>query len=94
MYSIAKVANRSGIRIFTTNSALIKPTRTARTIGTANVATAPCSYQTIIDAETTVVKETVEPTDRSNPPTIKENVTPTATNVTMEMERKISVMLA
>ncbi|MNN78177.1 hypothetical protein D3C81_1947050 [compost metagenome] len=40
-----------------------------------------------------MASDAVEPTERSNPPTVREIDTPMAITVTMAMERKILMML-
>ncbi|MNN26845.1 hypothetical protein D3C81_1403640 [compost metagenome] len=45
------------------------------------------------EAVTTVVNDTVAPTDKSNPSTASESVTPIATKVTIAIEFRISLKL-
>src|SRR5690606_19672255 len=72
---------------------LTAPTNTPINSGRRRTSHNGISYQTIRDAETTVDKDIVEPTDKSKPSTTSVNVTPKASNVTMEMERRMSVKL-
>ncbi|MNC57900.1 hypothetical protein D3C75_1075900 [compost metagenome] len=93
IYIVASVASRSGIRSFTISSALRRPMTAPITSGTMITTANGCWYQIIKEAVTTVVSDTVAPTERSNPSTIRDNVTPIATNVTIEIEPRISVKL-
>ena len=89
---ILNVASKSGSLIRITSSAFNNPTNNPQRIGTRSVTNSSCRYKTRQEAAI-VAKLAVEPTDKSNPSTINVKVTPIASNVTMEIERKISLIL-
>ncbi len=90
---ILNVASKSGSLIRITSSAFNNPTNNPQRIGTRSVTNSSCRYKTRQEAAAIVAKLAVEPTDKSNPSTINVKVTPIASNVTMEIERKISLIL-
>ncbi|MMZ61788.1 hypothetical protein D1872_239540 [compost metagenome] len=94
IYMTARVASRSGMRSLTMSRAFISPTIAPIARETIMTIYTGCSYQIISVAAATVVRDTVEPTDRSKPSTIWERVTPMATKVTIAMELRISVKLS
>lgn len=90
---ILNVASKSGSLIRITSSAFNNPTNSPQRIGTRSVTNSSCRYKMRQEAVAMVAKLAVEPTDKSNPSTINVKVTPIASNVTIEMERKTSLIL-
>jgi len=72
---------------------LTRPTATPISSGRSSTSHSGMSYHTIKDAVTTVDSDIVEPTDRSKPSTTSVNVTPSASSVTIEIERRMSAKL-
>ena len=63
-------------------------------IGTMIATAISCLCKTSIEADKIVAKPAVDPTDKSSPLTVNDIVTPSAIKVTMEIERRISLMFS
>lgn len=74
------------------SNAFSNPTNSPQQMGISSVSNNSCLYKTRHAAEVIVAKLAVDPTDKSKPSTINVNVTPIASSVTMETERKISLI--
>lgn len=72
---------------------LTSPTATPIKSGNKSTSHSGMSYHTISDAVTTVDRDIVEPTDKSKPSTTSVNVTPSASSVTIEIDRRMSAKL-
>lgn len=92
-YMVASVARRSGSFSLTMSNEFNRPTAIPNKSGTRRVTKISCRYKTREAALAIVARLTVEPTDKSKPSTIRENVMPMATSVTIEMDRKISLKI-
>lgn len=69
---------------------LTSPTATPINSGSRSTSQSGMSYHTINEAVTTVDRDIVEPTDKSKPSTTSVNVTPSASRVTIEIDRRMS----
>ena len=83
----------SGMRRMTIRKALNRPTsvQSARVSRIDSVVPKPC--QTKSEITSAFASDAVDPTERSNPPTVSEIETPTAITVTMAIERRMLMML-
>ena len=94
MNIIASVISISGIFSFTIINELIAPTIKAAAIADNTAIKVFCENQTNIEMTMAFDKDATEPTDKSKPSTVKEMVMPIAMMVTMEIERKILMILS
>jgi hypothetical protein len=90
---VAKVISISCTLILTIIKAFIAPQTSATAIAARIATTVFCSCHTNMEITTATDIDAVEPTDKSNPPTDREIVIPIAIIVTMDMERKIFIIL-
>ena len=93
MNMVASVISMSGILNFTIINEFKAPTTNDAAIAEMIATSVFCENQTNIEITIAFDKEATDPTDKSNPSTDKDMVIPIAMIVTIEMERKILMIL-
>jgi hypothetical protein len=93
MNIVANVMSISGTFSFTIINEFKAPTSSDATIADNIATTVFCENHTNIEITIAFDKDATDPTDKSNPFTDKEIVIPIAMIVTIEIERKILIIL-
>jgi hypothetical protein len=93
MNIVASVISISGTFSFTMTNEFKAPTSSEATIAEKIATAVFCENHTNIEMTIAFDREATEPTDKSNPFTAREMVIPIAIIVTIEIERKILIIL-
>jgi hypothetical protein len=93
MNILARVANISGIFITIIKKELKRPTTRLVTRAIRIEGNVGKLYHIRQDTTTALDRDATDPTERSNPPTEREVETPMAMTVTIEIERRILIIL-